>query len=126
MGNIHEPLIAVKGASIDRFEPRLAVAVPSRENGLMSEDGLTYRFPIRKGVKFHDGTTLTPTDVKYSLQRYLLTDPFDSPASKLLMLVLGVRSTRDAGGTFSSGLVGGQTPSSDYYSLWKESPAPHE
>ena len=32
-------------------------------------DELTYRFYIRKGIKFHDGTGLTAEDVKFSLDR---------------------------------------------------------
>lgn len=35
----------------------------------VSEDGLTYTFHLRPGVKFHNGKTLTPEDVIASLQR---------------------------------------------------------
>ena len=51
--------------------PGLATEVPSRDNGLISEDGLTYTFPIRQGVKFHDGTDLTAHDVKFSWDRVM-------------------------------------------------------
>ncbi|AGT08459.1 ABC transporter substrate-binding protein [Paracoccus aminophilus] len=33
----------------------------------VSPDGLTYRFTLREGVKFHDGTPLTPQDVAFSI-----------------------------------------------------------
>lgn len=35
-----------------------------------SDDGLTYTFTIREGVKFHDGTEMTAEDVKFSLERF--------------------------------------------------------
>ncbi len=36
----------------------------------ISDDGLTYRFPLRQGVKFHNGKEMTAVDVKASLDRY--------------------------------------------------------
>ena len=34
-----------------------------------SEDGKTYTFTLRKGIKFHDGTLVTVEDIKYSIDR---------------------------------------------------------
>src|SRR5919106_5098484 len=36
----------------------------------LSPDGLTWTFTIRKGVKWHDGSELTPQDVLWTLQHY--------------------------------------------------------
>lgn len=36
----------------------------------MADDGLSYDFVLRQGVKFHDGTTMTADDVKFSFERY--------------------------------------------------------
>jgi peptide/nickel transport system substrate-binding protein len=44
------------------YEPELA------ESWDRSPDGLTYTLKLRRGVKFHDGTTFTSKDVKYTLE----------------------------------------------------------
>ena len=96
--NVYDTLLKFKGSSLTELEPSLATQVPSRENGLISPDGRTYTFPIRKGVKFHDGTELTPEDVRYSLLRFMLSDVSGGPSSLLLEPILGVSSTRDEKG----------------------------
>ena len=54
--------------------PGLATEVPTVENGLISADLLTYTFPIREGVVFHDGNALTANDVKFSWDRAMEMD----------------------------------------------------
>ncbi|MDI3547947.1 MAG: peptide/nickel transport system substrate-binding protein [Halanaerobiales bacterium] len=76
---VYETLIGYKGSSVTEFEPLLATEVPSVENGLISEDGKTYIFPIREGVKFSNGNPLTPEDVKYSFLRGMIQDRAGGP-----------------------------------------------
>lgn len=96
--NVYDTLIAFKGASLKEFEPAIAAKVPSLDNGLISRDGRTYTFPIRQGVTFHDGSKLTPEDVRWSLLRFLLMDRAGGPSSLLLEPILGVPSTRGKDG----------------------------
>jgi len=89
---VYENLVDFDGASVDKFVPRLATVVPSKENGFLSADGLTYAFPLRDGVKFHDGAAMTAEDVKYSILRFVLVDR-DGGASGLLLEPLAGRKT---------------------------------
>jgi peptide/nickel transport system substrate-binding protein len=75
----------------------LATKVPTTDNGLISRDGLTYRFPLRAGVKFHDGSRMTAEDVRYSILRFMFLDRDGGPSSLLLEPILGITSTRKNG-----------------------------
>ena len=48
------------------FHPVLAEALPT-----VSQDGLTYTFTLRSGVKFHNGAEMTSADVKYTYDWYM-------------------------------------------------------
>jgi peptide/nickel transport system substrate-binding protein len=97
--NVYETLIAFKGASLSELEPRIAEKVPTLKNKLISADGRVYRFPIRKGVRFQDGTEVTAEDARYSLLRFMITDRAGGPSALLLEPIAGVPSTRNSSGT---------------------------
>ncbi len=61
MTNLYATLIYPKPDG--SFDPHLA------EEWEISDDNLTYRFFLKKGVKFHDGSELTAEDVKFSFDR---------------------------------------------------------
>ncbi|MCC7274203.1 MAG: peptide ABC transporter substrate-binding protein [Alphaproteobacteria bacterium] len=73
--NIFSPLwlIDPKGDLV----PQLAVEIPSKANGGISADGLTWRIRLRPGVTWHDGAPFTAEDVKFTLE--LINRP-DFPA----------------------------------------------
>ncbi|WP_030830490.1 ABC transporter substrate-binding protein [Streptomyces hygroscopicus] len=53
------------------------------ENYKVSDDGLTYTFTLRDGVRFHSGRKLTSADVKYSLEKVLADDSQSARKSNL-------------------------------------------
>jgi peptide/nickel transport system substrate-binding protein len=64
------------------IKPQLATALPK-----VSQDGLTYTIPIRKGVVYHDGTPFNAAAMAFSIERFiknggkpsfLLSDTVDS------------------------------------------------
>lgn len=58
--NIYEGL--VKATATGEYVPAVA------SDSTVSEDGLTYTFTLREGVRFHNGDTVTAEDVKYSFE----------------------------------------------------------
>jgi peptide/nickel transport system substrate-binding protein len=61
--NLYDPLVFPTGDG--SVKPWVA------ESWTISEDGLTWDFKIRGGIKFHSGNPLTADDVAYSMKRLL-------------------------------------------------------
>ena len=62
----------------------------------ISDDGLTYVFTLRQGVKFHNGKEMTARDVKASLERYRIV----GATKNLLDAVKDIEITGDYEVTF--------------------------
>jgi peptide/nickel transport system substrate-binding protein len=71
--NIYEGLVWFNKDKTDQFVPALATEWTT------SDDALTWTFNIRTGVTFHEGGTLEPHDVAYTIQRNLLQGRIDGP-----------------------------------------------
>jgi peptide/nickel transport system substrate-binding protein len=68
--NLYDGLVRYKNGTLE-VEPALA------ESWTISEDGRTYTFKLRKGVKFHDGSDFNAEAVKFNFDRMLKDDhPF--------------------------------------------------
>ena len=77
----------------------------------ISQDGLTYTFKLREGVKFHNGRELKASDVKYTFER--LVDPAtQSPGQGYYAVIKGFDEMVSGA---ASGLSGVTTP--DDYSV---------
>jgi peptide/nickel transport system substrate-binding protein len=62
------------------FLPDLALEVPTKENGGLSEDGTTITVKLRKGVKWHDGVEVTSADVQFTWE--MIMDERNTPDSR--------------------------------------------
>lgn len=101
--NIYDTLVYFDKQAADAFVPNLA------ESWTVSDDGLTYAFTVREGVKFHAGGDLTASDVAYTLQRGLLQDRAEGPQWLFMEPLLGV-STIESMALDLAGLDAGADP----------------
>ena len=62
MWHVLEGLVALRGDAT--IAPMLAERVDA------SADGLTYTFPLRRDVRFHNGQQMTSADVAFAMERY--------------------------------------------------------
>lgn len=62
---------------LDYEDDSMKVIPALAEEWKISDDGLTYTFNLRKGVKFHDGTAFDAQAVKFNFDRW--ADPNNSP-----------------------------------------------
>lgn len=84
IANVYETLVFYNRQDANSYVPQLA------SEWDISDDGMTYTFTIRQGVKFHEGGDLTPEDVAWSFQRGLLQGGGFSPQWLLTEPFLGI------------------------------------
>ncbi len=91
--NVYDTLVFFDQENLDEFLPYLATdwlinqpPHPFAPAGTNS----TWYFTIRTGVRFQDGSTLTPEDVEYSFERLMVMDRTGGPAWKIYGPLLGV------------------------------------
>ena len=66
---MYDLLVQIDPVNWNRIIPDLA------KSWQVSEDGLTYTFSLREGVKFHDGAPLTAEDVVASFEHIIFPRP---------------------------------------------------
>lgn len=86
MNNMNGLLVRVNREGTD-VEPDLA------EKWKVSDDGLTYTFHLREGLKFSDGSPLTAKDAKFSLER--LRDKEGSIMAGMFSVIKSVEAPDD-------------------------------
>jgi ABC-type dipeptide/oligopeptide/nickel transport system permease component/ABC-type transport system substrate-binding protein len=74
-GNLYEGLV--------RFAPDGSVLPSLAESWEISEDGLTYVFHLRAGVRFHNGAAFDAATAKFSLDRALARDSVNPQRSRI-------------------------------------------
>jgi peptide/nickel transport system substrate-binding protein len=91
--------------------PDLATEVPTKENGGISEDGLTWTFHLKPGLKWSDGQPLTAEDVEFTYNFAI-----DNEMASYATVLTGVKAAR---------MVDPQTveilfskPKADFYRIW--------
>lgn len=90
--NVYDSLLAHPLGNMSTLVPGLATDVPTLKNKLIKvgKDGAaTLTFHIRKGVKFHEGQTLTPEDVAWTFKRGILVGAQGSSMHMLCKNFLG-------------------------------------
>ena len=101
--NIYDGLVWYNREKFNEFIPALATEWST------SEDGLTWTFKIRQGVTFHEGGTLEPHDVAYTIHRNLLQGRTDGPAGFSYEGFFGSALAKSSSKSFAAAYIGKET-----------------
>jgi peptide/nickel transport system substrate-binding protein/oligopeptide transport system substrate-binding protein len=87
-----------------RLDANLQVQPDGASEWSVSDDGLTYTFTLREGLKFADGTPVTAGDFVYSINRALAPDTASYGAPFQLGHIVGAQDVVDGKASEASGL----------------------
>lgn len=85
--------------SVEDQRPMLEIA----DNVTVSEDGLTYTYTLKDGMKFHNGRQLVASDIAYSYERMLTMKPV-SPSSGNIQPIVGAAELQKGAANTLAGL----------------------
>ncbi len=68
MANTYDRLVVIDPANPSQLKLQLA------ESWSVSDDGKTFTFKLKPGLKFHSGNDITAEDVEFSMERFVLLD----------------------------------------------------
>jgi ABC-type transport system substrate-binding protein len=87
------------------YKPGTTELVPDLAESVdVSDDGLTYTFKLRQGVKFHNGREMKAADVKYSIER-VCNPNTQSPGASFFGNIVGCQDELDGKATEMSGIT---------------------
>ena len=89
-----------------KLDSKLQPVPDLAERWKVSDDGLTYTFALRKGVRFHNGREMVADDVRFSFER-LLRSETASQRAWVVEPIAGARELRDGK---AQSLAGLETP----------------
>ena len=89
-----------------KLDSKLRPVPDLAESWKVSDDGLTYTFTLRKGVRFHNGREMVADDVRFSFER-LLRPETASQRAWVVEPIAGARELRDGQ---AQSLAGIETP----------------
>ena len=98
--NLYEGLVWFNREKSDEFIPALAT------DWTTSEDGLTWTFNLRDGVTFHEGGTLEPHDVAYTVHRAMLQGRIDGSQWMIYEAFFGSDLAMASSKDFAAALIG--------------------
>lgn len=81
--NVYDTLVWFNKTSMVDFIPSLAT------HWYFNDTGMYWNFTIRKNVKFHNGADLTPSDIEYSFERWMVLDHAGGPTWMIFEPLLG-------------------------------------
>ena len=86
-----------------KLDSKLQPVPDLAESWKVSDDGLTYTFTLRKGVRFHNGREMVADDVRFSFER-LLRPETASQRAWVVEPIAGAREMRDGKARSLAGL----------------------